>query len=295
MDNTSGYGDPVTDQGCGCLVCGAMPAGRDSGIVATVEEHGWSVLRIPGTFEFAYTLGLWHTFRLPELVMFGLEGLHMQWLLNTCVAAMRDNGLPAEGVPFAGVLDGFDIQLRPVDESWRDALFGTAHRFYRGRPVPVWQAVWPDARGRWPWENDATASSRTRQAFAWLPVDQHPAGSWQLVGHFGDDFPLAAEPDSWALTSRSILQGSKDPRTVLFGDDAFDVLDDRGHDADDLCLTYLGTLVLRLPGLRDFGDLENGSAATLAADGTWLRSPLPTPLREARITAWQRAGKDRPT
>lgn len=133
--------------------------------------------------------------------MFGLDGGHMQQLLNTCVAHVRQNGSPESQVPFSGVLEGFQTQLRPVDESWRDAFFGTADRFYRGWPVAVRQLVWPDAHGRWPWQEDATLGSRTRQPSTWLPVDEHPAGGWQLVGHFADGFPLAAEADSWALTT----------------------------------------------------------------------------------------------
>lgn len=227
--------------------------------------------------------------------MFGLDGGYMQKLLNGCVAHVRENGWPEMQVPFSGVLEGFDTQLRPVDESWRDAFFGTAHRFYRGWPVPVWQLIWPDAQGRWPWEEDATVSSRTRQAFAWLPVDEHPAGSWQLLGHFGDDFPLAAEPDSWVLTTRSILDGRREPRTVLLDDNAFDVLDDRGHEADDLCVTYLGHLVQRLPGLRRLEDLTDSSVANATADGTWQRSAISAQQRGASVAAWTRAERYLPT
>lgn len=279
----------VNDRSCPCVVCGASPVGRDAPIVATVQEHGWSVLRIYGTVEFAYTVGLWHTFRLPELVMFGLDGGYLQQLLNSGVDHVRENGWPESQVPFPGVLEGFETQLRPVDESWRDAFFGTAHRFYRGWPVPVWQLIWPDAHGRWPWQEDATLTSRTRQPSAWLPVDEHPAGSWRLLGHFAGDFPLAAEPDSWALTTRSILDGSREATTVLLDDNTFDVLDDRGHDAGDLCNTYLGHLVLRLPSLRRLDDLPGNSVATTAAGGGWHRSAIPTQQREASVAAWKRA------
>jgi hypothetical protein len=245
-------------------------------------------VRIAGTVEFAYTVGLWHTFRLPELVMFGLHGEHMQQLLNDCVAHVRRHGWPEDASPFSGVLEGFDTQLRPVDESWRDALFGTAHRFYRGWSVPVSQLVWPDAAGRWPWHEQATPSSRTRQAFAWMPVGEHPAGGWRLLGEFAGEFPLPGEPDSWALTTRSILDGVTEPTTVLFDDDAFDVLDERGHDAEDLCVTYLGNLVLRRPSLRQLGDLPNGTAAVTDGNGAWHRSTMSEQQRESSIAGWDR-------
>jgi Domain of unknown function (DUF4262) len=285
----------MADQACPCAICTVTTPAGDETIIASVREHGWAALRVPGTYEFAYTVGLWHTFQRPELVMFGLHGEHMQLLLNDCVAHGREDGWPGYDTPFDGVLDGFPMQLRPVHETWRDAFFGTAHRFYRGWPVPVAQLVWPDAHGKWPWQKDATASSRTRQAFTWLPVAEHPAGSWRLLGHFGNAFPLAGEPDSWALTTRSVLDGTRNPTAVLLDDDAFDVLDDRGHDADDLCVTYLGTLVLRVPALRELGDLTNGTAATTDGEGGgWQRGPLSTEQREASAARWQNADRHLP-
>jgi len=262
-----------------------VPAGRDTGLVSTVEQHGWCALRAASSVDFAYTVGLWHSFRLPELVMFGLDGEGMQHWLDACVARVREHGWPDPAAPFAGVIDGFDTQLRPVDESWRDALFGTAHRFYAGWPVPVWQLVWPDAAGRWPWEEGATMSCRLRQASAWLPVGEHPAGG----------FPLPAQPDSWALTTRSVLDGSRPPTLVVFDDDAFDVLDERGHDADDLCLGYLGHLVLRHPVLREVGDLPAGTAAAAAPGGSWRRTTVSAGQRAASTAGWQRGEETRVT
>ena len=128
-----------------------------------------------------------------------------------------------------------------------------------------------------------------RQAFTWLPVDEHPTGSWQLLGHFAGEFPLAAEPDSWALTTRSILQGDREATTVLLDDNAFDVLDDRGHEADDLCVIYLGHLVQRLPSLHRLDDLTDGSVANATADHGWHRSAISAQQREASVAAWQRA------
>jgi len=220
--------------------------------------------------------------------MFGLGGQDMQNWLNTCVAVVRESGPFADGVPFPGVIDGFDTQLRPVDESWRDALFGTAYRFYRGRPVPFRQLVWPDGAGRWPWDEAATQSCRTRQAFAWLPVEAHPPGGWRLFGMFGTRFPLPAEADSWALTTRSIVDGAVTPAAVLYDEGACDVLDARGYDADDLCLALLGDLVLAHPTLRAVGDLRGGAIAVRDGDGTWSSSAASERLRAAGAAAWER-------
>lgn len=94
---------------------------------------------------------------------------------------------------------------------------------------------------------------------------------------------------------RSILDGRREVTTVLVDNNTFDVLDDRGHDAEDLCTTYLGHLVLRLPSLHRLEDLSDNSVANATVDGGWHRSPISIPQREASIAAWERAPRYLPT
>jgi hypothetical protein len=256
---------------CRCLICADRPVGRDAGIVDNVRQYGWSSLMVAGPVDFAYTVGLWHTFRRPELVMFGLTGNNMQLWLNACVERAGDAGWPAEGEEFHGVIEGFSTQLRAVDSSWHDALFGSANRFYSGHTVPVLQVVWPDRNGYWPWDEQATQSSRTRQAHAWLPVSQHPPGGWRLVGELEPAFEFPVGPDAWTLTSRAVLAGWRQPAWVLHDEGAFDVLDDRGYDADDLCLAYLGDLVIKHSDLAACADLPERHVASRTEAGTWTR------------------------
>ncbi|WP_326562779.1 DUF4262 domain-containing protein [Micromonospora sp. NBC_01796] len=275
---------------CPCLICADDPAAGDGRILDTIRKHGWSALRIGGgAVEFAYTVGLWHTFRRPEIVMFGLDGEGMQHWLNACVALGRERGWPEPGEPFEGVLEGFATQLRPVDDSWRDALFGTAHRFYGGVAVPVQQLVWPDRDGRWPWDDRATASSRNRQAFAWLPVSAHPAGAWRLVGELEPGFPFPVGPDSWALTTRAVLDGVRPVARVSLDEGAYDVLDGRGYDADDLCLAFLGDLVIAYPDLAMCADLGEGQVAITGDDRVWLRAQLAEHERRESSRVWESA------
>ena len=218
-------------------------------MVRHVQETGWSVLMVAGEVEFAYTIGLWHSFRRPEVVIFGLHSEDMHQWLNACVDRGRDHGWPAKGEDFPGVLDGFPVRLRPVHPSWDDALFGTARRFYQNR-VPAVQLVWPDRNGIWPWQEGATISCRIRQAFAWLPVAEHPVGGWRLYGEMGADFPFDVHPShlgpgSYTFTSRGLLEGSRPLTRIVRHGGCFDVLDERGYRADDLCWGFLGDLGLR--------------------------------------------------
>jgi hypothetical protein len=243
-------------------------------------------LRVTGSLEFAYTVGVWHTFGEPELVMFGLAGDDMQIWLNACVELGRDKGWPAANAPFDGVLDGFETQLKDVHPSWYRALFGAALGFYRGVAVPFRQLVWPDRHGQWPWDEGATASSRARQAMAWQPVSEHPLGAWRLVAELGPSFPFAVGPDAWVLTSRAVLEGLRNVATVAFDQGSFDLLDDRGHGADDLCLAFLGDVVRRHPAVAACADLADGQVATVDESGHWTRAFVTPANRRASKRAW---------
>ncbi|MFD2763051.1 DUF4262 domain-containing protein [Micromonospora eburnea] len=274
---------------CVCLICSGSAPGRDGATVARVRKSGWSVLWVAGGLDFAYTIGLWHTFRRPEVAMFGLEGQGMQLWLNEYVDHGREHGWPGENEPFHGVIEDFPTQLRPVHDSWHDALFGTAYRFYRGAAVPFQQLVWPDREGRWPWAEGATASSRNRQAFSWLPVQEHPAGGWRLVGELEPGFPFPVGPDSWALTTRGLAAGARPIARVVLEEGCYDVLDERGYRADDLCLAFLGELVRRHPHLVGCADLADGQVAVSGEGQNWSRSSLSRPDRRNSARSWKRA------
>ncbi|GLZ29407.1 hypothetical protein Lesp02_15970 [Lentzea sp. NBRC 105346] len=251
-----------------------------------VRKHGWSVLHVFGNVDFVYTVGLWHTFRRPEIAMFGLDGKSMQHWVNLCVTVGHDNGWPADDEPFQGVIDGVDTQLRKVHKDWDDPLFNSAFRFYSGVRVPFLQLVWPDREGRWPWDDRATTTCRTRQAWAWLPVHEHPPGGWKLIGELEPDFLFPCGPDSWTLTSQAVVDGRRSPVWVLHDEGAFDVLDERGYGADDLCLAFLGDLVNRHPGLRLCAALPDGHAAT--KDGTGWPAETPSDvIRHRSKLAWE--------
>ncbi|MGI5288188.1 DUF4262 domain-containing protein [Nonomuraea polychroma] len=69
----------VTQQHCRCIICEPVndPLNRfQEAMMGYIGEHGWGVSDIadddigPG---WAYTVGLWHTFGLPEVATFGLD------------------------------------------------------------------------------------------------------------------------------------------------------------------------------------------------------------------------------
>ncbi|MFF7454228.1 DUF4262 domain-containing protein [Kitasatospora sp. NPDC008115] len=177
---------PTTAATCPCVICAANGAER-SGVSRhwrrTAEDvltHGHHVVGIPGEGDlpdWAFTVGLWHTSRLPELTMAGLDAHGQMHWLNEAAARLREGASADPESLLAGVIEDYPVLVKPVDPGWRRPLLGTAVGFYRRVPVPVLQLVWPDRNRRWPWDPDASPGCRS-QPRLWLPVGDHPEGAW---------------------------------------------------------------------------------------------------------------------
>jgi hypothetical protein len=282
----------VTDDGCRCLVCAEDLTTPDAFLVEAVTSSGFTNQAVASAVPFVFTIGLWHTFRRPEVVMFGLHRTDMNGWLKKYVKLSAHRARPVEGELIENVLHGFPIQVRLVDRSWNDALFGTLYRFYQGVIPPVEQLVWPDRKGLWPWDDRATESCRKREAQAWLPVAEHPRGGWRLVGELGPDFPLRGGPDQEVLTTRDVIVGNRGVAVVANIDGALDVLDERLYQADGYEFAYIGDLARIHPELLHFDDSRNGERGTLGTKGQWIYRPVSSPARRASEALWQRLNSD---
>jgi len=139
---------------------------HDRKLLADVERHGWHVIGVEGDEEgpgFAYSIGLYHSFRHPELILFGLPVRVMHHIINGIGEQVRA-GKHFEHLDESGdVLDGYNVAFRTVERGpYRDYL-GYARWFYRGDDFPALQCVWPDSRHRYPWHPEATPDLIRRQ------------------------------------------------------------------------------------------------------------------------------------
>jgi hypothetical protein len=154
----------------------------DTNLIANVGQRGWGVLMIgaddtsPG---WAFTVGLWHTHRSPELAMFGLDIHDMMACLNTLGDQVRDGHPVAAGQERDDIIEGYPVALKPFDDGWRKTFLGTAIGFYRAtRQVPFLQVLWPDREGRFPDREGCTAAYLAAQPHTWIAPADHPAGCW---------------------------------------------------------------------------------------------------------------------
>ncbi|ALV38270.1 DUF4262 domain-containing protein [Streptomyces sp. CdTB01] len=166
---------------CHCVVCqdvGDLDA-RTRSSVATIGEHGWQVIMIPADDQgpgWAYTVGLWHSHRIPELAMFGLDIHLMHSLLNDLARRAVAGPALAAGQKIDD-LATVPFVLEAVDYRWYKAFFGTAIGYYRKPPLPFLQVLWPNREGVFPGQigGEGLLASQPRLS---LHPDDHPVGVW---------------------------------------------------------------------------------------------------------------------
>ncbi|MGK5548153.1 DUF4262 domain-containing protein [Streptomyces sp. URMC 127] len=171
---------------CRCVICHDY-GDRDEvdrvdlRTIQQVQEHGWSVVMVPADDEgpgFAYTVGLWHTHGVAELAMFGLDIRTMHALLNALAREAVAGVVLESGEEYHDIIKGLPVVPLTADLRWYRAFFGRAISFYRRPPFPVMQMVWPDAKGRFLWDQGIDEGYEKSQPRLWLKPADHPAGLW---------------------------------------------------------------------------------------------------------------------
>jgi Domain of unknown function (DUF4262) len=142
-------------------------------ITGQIDRIGWAVQGVPGDEQWpswAYSIGLWHTFRVPELALFGLSLPNMAAIINALGRRIADGGTIAADDRIEGVCP-CTFAIRPVHDSWRaTSLFAVSDSIYGYLRPTYQQIIWPDRRGGLPWEPGFEAGSRASSHCCGCPV-----------------------------------------------------------------------------------------------------------------------------
>jgi hypothetical protein len=176
-------------EGCSCYLCEhpeiADPVAwtRDR-IAADVRTMGWSVVGVLGDRNeppWAYTIGLWQSYQMPELVVCGIDLEDACKWLNDLASRMRDGESLYADTPTYGICGPPQrLLLRQVHDDWMSDLLAQIPLYYGDR-VPVEQVVWSDHDGRFPGQSGFERRLRNKQPMLWLPKHEHPVNVWR--GH----------------------------------------------------------------------------------------------------------------
>ncbi|MDI1475109.1 DUF4262 domain-containing protein [Polyangium sp. y55x31] len=159
----------------------SLPTPEDEGdrkLLHDVQTHGWHIIHVGRTIEddsggpdWSYSIGLFHTFGHPELIVVGLPFSTAQSIINGLGSRIRAGQRFDHGMCDSNVLEERDVRF--VTMKWEEyrAHLGCAIWFYRGKEFPVLQVVWPDQAGRFPWDPDCVLDDSTQTVLGLMDTD----------------------------------------------------------------------------------------------------------------------------
>lgn len=124
-------------------------------VLDDVEAHGLHIVHVPGDDDapgYSFTIGLWHSFEQPEVILFGLDPEVAQDLLDAIADEASEDRKYLDGTRHDDVLVGYPVRFLAVPKEQYVEHLGPALWAYEGHEFPCVQLVWPDKQGRWPWE-----------------------------------------------------------------------------------------------------------------------------------------------
>ena len=147
----------------------------DVKVLTDVKETGWHTV---GVFpndgqeggDWAFSVGLLHTFGHPEVALFGLP-------LNRCVDIVNVIGTDIKGgrefragEDYGDVLrDPYKCTFRRVNRNHYRDYFGYALWFYENDSFPILQCFWPDKKDQFPWDEACNNYVKKVQPLLYVP------------------------------------------------------------------------------------------------------------------------------
>ena len=128
--------------------------------LADIQQYGLHIMNVLEEGElpnFTYSIGLWHTYQHPEIIIIGLKHEISKWILNEIGRRISEQDDTFEsGKNYDGLLEGFDCRFFDVPKGYYKEYVGWDIWLYGSADFPLRQCVWPSTNGHFPWEDGAS-------------------------------------------------------------------------------------------------------------------------------------------
>ncbi|WP_213278937.1 DUF4262 domain-containing protein [Chryseobacterium indologenes] len=183
-----------------------------------IDKYGLQVITVNSSDyspSFAYSIGLFETYKQPEVICFGLPEKLGQAIINDVAELIKNSENIKTYSNYHNIFKDSRAEFIPVDKRYIADYFGAALNYYDKTEFPAVQLVWTDRNNKFPWEEnfeekflydqpllDRNADFKFREAKnlrifttrQWLELDQpilrvvHDTdGDWQFLT--GDQMP----------------------------------------------------------------------------------------------------------
>jgi hypothetical protein len=120
-----------------------------------IEQYGLSIVIIEATNylpSFAYSIGLWETYKHPEIICFGFSTKTLHILINDVSEVIKRGSRIMPGEAYDNFLQGGNTFFVMVNPSYLPNYFGAAIEYYGSKNFEALQFVWPDRKNKFPWQ-----------------------------------------------------------------------------------------------------------------------------------------------
>lgn len=135
-------------------------------VLDDIAEFGWHCIRILAEgqhVEYSFTVGLFQTYRHPELIIFGLPPEVAHQILSVAAHEAK-RGTPLDlSFPTDSLLHGYSCCFAEVPVWEYCEHVGYCRWYYLGNNFPLYQIVWPSHSGLFPWHPDASQEFKDAQ------------------------------------------------------------------------------------------------------------------------------------
>jgi Domain of unknown function (DUF4262) len=135
-------------------------------VVSNINEFGWHAINViedDGHPPWSYSIGLFETWEFPELLIIGRSRATSYAMLNSIAKIIELNDPPDLTDPNGYLLLGMKCRFVEVLPRYYADYVGFALSYYRKRHFPLFQIVWPNTDGLYPWHPHAPKSLREWQ------------------------------------------------------------------------------------------------------------------------------------
>jgi hypothetical protein len=135
-------------------------------VIDDIAKFGWHCVHILAESEsgpYSFTVGVQHTYKHPEFIIFGLPSNVAHEVLQLAVEAVQ-RGQPLDlAAPTDELLEGYPCVFVQVPVAAYQENVGFCRWYYEGNGFVMHQIVWPNRAGHFPWHPEASASFRSNQ------------------------------------------------------------------------------------------------------------------------------------
>ncbi|MGX7829213.1 DUF4262 domain-containing protein [Actinokineospora sp. 24-640] len=137
-------------------------------LLSTADQDGHAVVEVAGDADgapYAFSVGMWRRFGVPEAVVIGLPVNMTRPLIDLYARRAAEGERFYPGLPYLDFFEGTPVVVERVHKAHYLEYFGTALLVYPQGDFPALQLIVATPQGKWPWSPDAPEGFDT-----WQPV-----------------------------------------------------------------------------------------------------------------------------